>query len=65
VVEGRIADRPAGDTGFGYDPIFLVPEFGRTMAEFGPEIKNAISHRAQAVRSAKAYLRTLAGRARE
>ena len=61
VVEGRIADRPAGETGFGYDPIFLVPEFGRTMAELGPEVKNRISHRAQAVRAARAYLATLAG----
>lgn len=61
VVEGRIADRPAGETGFGYDPIFLVPEFGRTMAELGPEVKNRISHRAQAVRAARTYLSTLAG----
>lgn len=61
VVEGRIADRPAGGTGFGYDPIFLVPQFGRTMAELGPEVKNRISHRAQAVRAARTYLRTLAG----
>lgn len=60
VVEGRIADRPAGETGFGYDPIFLVPEFGRTMAELGPEVKNRISHRAQAVRAARTYLSTLA-----
>ncbi len=61
VVEGRIADRPAGETGFGYDPIFLVPQFGRAMAELGPEVKNRISHRAQAVRAARTYLSTLAG----
>ncbi|MBI3975825.1 MAG: RdgB/HAM1 family non-canonical purine NTP pyrophosphatase [Armatimonadetes bacterium] len=60
VVEGRIADIPAGEHGFGYDPIFLVTEHGRTMAELGPEIKNRISHRARAVRAARAYLATLA-----
>ena len=60
VVEGRIADRPAGEHGFGYDPIFLVPVYGRTMAELEPAIKNVISHRAQAVRSAQVYMATLA-----
>ncbi len=59
VVEGRIADRPAGSQGFGYDPIFLVPEYGRTMAELGAKIKDTISHRARAVQSARAYLATL------
>ncbi len=59
VVEGRIADRPAGEHGFGYDPIFLVPEYGRTMAELGEKIKDTISHRARAVQSARAYLATL------
>ena len=60
VVEGRIADRPAGGHGFGYDPIFLVPEYGRTMAELGAKIKDTISHRARAVHSARAYLATIA-----
>ena len=60
VVEGRIADRPAGSQGFGYDPIFLVPEYGRTMAELGAKIKDTISHRARAVHSARAYLATIA-----
>ena len=59
VLEGSIAYRPAGDAGFGYDPIFLVPEYGRTLAELGPDVKNRISHRAQAVRAAKSYLSTL------
>ncbi len=59
IVEGRIADRPAGGHGFGYDPIFLVPEYGRTMAELGAKIKDTISHRARAVQSARAYLATL------
>ena len=60
VVEGRIADRPAGSEGFGYDPIFLIPEHGRTMAELGAAIKDTISHRARAVQSARAYVATLA-----
>ncbi len=60
VVGGHIADHPAGERGFGYDPIFLVPEHGRTMAELGPEIKDKISHRARAVQAARAYLATLA-----
>lgn len=50
-VEGRIAHAPAGGNGFGYDPLFFVPQFGCTTAEMTPEQKNAISHRGQAVRS--------------
>ena len=61
VVEGRIADRPAGGHGFGYDPIFFVPDFGRTMAELESDVKNRISHRAQALQAARAYLMTFAG----
>ncbi len=61
VVEGRIADRPAGREGFGYDPIFLVQGEGRTMAEVGAQIKNRISHRARAVRAARSLLNELAG----
>ncbi len=59
VVEGRIADRPAGGEGFGYDPIFLVSGEGRTMAELETALKNRISHRARAIRSAREYLETL------
>ncbi len=59
-VEGRIADRPAGGHGFGYDPIFFLPEHGKTMAELGPEVKDRISHRARALQLARAYLATLA-----
>lgn len=55
-VEGRIAERAAGTQGFGYDPIFLLPELGRTMAELGPQEKNRISHRARAAAGAKVYL---------
>ncbi|MBI2931427.1 MAG: XTP/dITP diphosphatase [Planctomycetes bacterium] len=47
--EGMIGREYRGTAGFGYDPLFLVPEFGRTMAELGLEIKNKISHRARAL----------------
>jgi XTP/dITP diphosphohydrolase len=57
--EGRIADAPRGHYGFGYDPIFLVPAYGRTMAELPPEIKNQISHRARALEAARDYLAAL------
>ncbi len=46
---GMIAKRPAGRNGFGYDPIFYVPEYGQTMAEIEPVLKNRISHRARAL----------------
>lgn len=49
-VEGLITHELRGNAGFGYDPLFLLPEFGRTMAELGLEIKNRISHRAVALR---------------
>ena len=49
-VEGRIARRPCGHNGFGYDPLFFLPGIGRTAAQLPPEQKNAISHRGQAVR---------------
>ena len=45
VIEGRIAHKPAGEEGFGYDPIFYVPDFHATTAELTPEQKNAVSHR--------------------
>ena len=47
--EGIIGRERRGTAGFGYDPLFIVPEFGQTMAELGLEIKNRISHRAQAL----------------
>ncbi len=46
---GEILDEERGEGGFGYDPVFFIPEFNATMAELQPEIKNAISHRARAV----------------
>jgi XTP/dITP diphosphohydrolase len=46
--EGRISEAPAGEGGFGYDPVFFLPEEGKTVAQLSPEVKNRISHRAQA-----------------
>ena len=47
--EGLIAPAPAGTNGFGYDPIFFVPAYAKTMAQLDPHIKNRLSHRAQAL----------------
>jgi XTP/dITP diphosphohydrolase len=47
--EGEIIPEERGENGFGYDPIFLFPDLGRTMAELGLEEKNRLSHRARAV----------------
>ena len=55
-VEGRIAHAPRGDNGFGYDPVFLLPERGLTAAELPSDEKNAISHRGVAARKARAVL---------
>lgn len=48
--KGIITSNPKGENGFGYDPIFLVPEYDRTFAELGENIKNQISHRGKAMR---------------
>jgi XTP/dITP diphosphohydrolase len=53
---GRIAPAPAGDFGFGYDPIFYVPDFGKTLAELSPAEKNQISARGQALRQLRSFL---------
>ena len=55
---GVIAFEPQGETGFGYDPVFWVPEYAATMAQLGPEIKNKISHRAQALAAFKTLLQS-------
>ena len=55
-IEGRIADEAAGENGFGYDPIFYLPERGMTTAQISPEEKNAISHRGKALRQIKEIL---------
>jgi XTP/dITP diphosphohydrolase len=61
VLEGRITDRPRGEHGFGYDPVFFLPDRNETLAEVPPEIKNTISHRAVAARKARDLLAQLAG----
>lgn len=58
-VEGRIASSRQGENGFGYDPVFYVPDLGKMMAELKPEEKNAISHRANALKKLKELLPTL------
>ncbi len=50
-MEGRIGYEIAGENGFGYDPIFFLPEYGKTSAEISEDEKNAISHRGKALRS--------------
>lgn len=55
-IEGRISYAPAGENGFGYDPIFYVPEFGKTTAELSPEEKNKVSHRGRALEMIKEVL---------
>ncbi|NPA90060.1 MAG: XTP/dITP diphosphatase [Chloroflexi bacterium] len=57
-VEGIITESPRGEHGFGYDPIFYLPDKGRTMAELLPEEKNRISHRARAAHAIKPLLKS-------
>ncbi len=59
--DGVIIPNERGSTGFGYDPIFLIPEYNATMAELGPEIKNEISHRAKALQAMMPIFRQLFG----
>jgi XTP/dITP diphosphohydrolase len=56
-VSGRIGRRPQGDNGFGYDPLFFVPELGCTTASLPPDEKNRISHRGKALRHFARLLR--------
>lgn len=58
-MEGIIGYKEAGKNGFGYDPIFFLPEFGCTSAELSPEDKNAISHRGKALRLMRKELESL------
>ena len=57
VMEGKISDQAAGDNGFGYDPIFLVEQFGKTSAQLTMEQKNSVSHRGIATRELLDYLK--------
>ena len=59
VCEGEIIFEERGANGFGYDPIFYIPKFGRTMAELPSELKNRISHRGRAVLAAEDFLTRL------
>ena len=56
-MEGRIGYEIAGENGFGYDPIFFLPEYGKTSAEISADEKNAISHRGKALREMEKLLR--------
>ena len=55
-VEGRLLRQQRGTNGFGYDPLFLVPELGRTTAELAPDEKHRISHRGRALRRLKTLM---------
>ncbi|MBR1628232.1 MAG: XTP/dITP diphosphatase [Lachnospiraceae bacterium] len=59
VIEGYIGDKPMGENGFGYDPIFYVERYGVSTAAISPEQKNEISHRGQALRQMRDLLETL------
>ena len=56
-IEGYIGEKPAGENGFGYDPIFYLPEYGCTSAELSMEEKNKISHRGKALRAIRDVLK--------
>jgi XTP/dITP diphosphohydrolase len=58
-VYGRITRSERGRGGFGYDPLFLLPEYGQTFGELPPEVKAEISHRAEAIRSFRRWLEPL------
>ena len=60
-VEGVISETPAGSRGFGYDPVFYLPAYGRTIAELDEATKNNISHRAGALRAMRPVIQALAG----
>ena len=59
IVEGRITDRETGHEGFGFDPLFVPDGYDRTFAEMTTEEKNAVSHRARAVRKLADYLHSI------
>jgi XTP/dITP diphosphohydrolase len=60
-VEGVITRQPSGSNGFGYDPVFLVPPVGATIAEMPAELKNELSHRGKAVRQFATELARMLG----
>lgn len=60
-LRGAISTKPCGCNGFGYDPIFLVPDLGRTLTELSASEKDAISHRSKALRLARKHLENSLG----
>ncbi len=60
-IEGRIGYQERGENGFGYDPIFMVPSYGRSTAELSPEEKNRISHRGKTLRAIRKRLEEIPG----
>ena len=56
ILDGLITDAPAGTKGFGYDPVFFVPELGKTLAQLTPDEKNRVSHRARAFEKVRELL---------
>ena len=54
---GRIADSIRGRHGFGYDPLFLIPKYGKTFGELGLKVKDKMSHRSKALKKARKFLR--------
>ena len=61
IVEGRVSPEPRGTHGFGYDPIFLYPPEGRTLAELSDDQKRVVSHRGAAFRALREYLAIRSG----
>lgn len=59
ICEGRIADQPSGNGGFGYDPIFFLPELGCCMADLTAEQKHQISHRGKVLKQLGDYLASI------
>jgi len=58
-LEGFVLKNPKGENGFGYDPLFYIPEYEKTMAEIAPEVKNQISHRGKAMKRLFAIIKNL------
>jgi XTP/dITP diphosphohydrolase len=58
-IDGMIAEQARGDEGFGYDPVFLVPDYGKTLAEMGQNLKNTMSHRYKALQAIRPVLLNL------
>ncbi len=59
IVTGRIAEAPAGEKGFGYDPLFIPDGYQETFAQLSAQLKNKISHRGKAMEKLAAFLKTL------